>query len=282
MRTTARDRARAILGMKAKKVRIEAAGREATVYVYDYIGWMGVEAEAFVRELNALDVDVIHVRINSPGGDVFEGRSIANALKNHKARVVCHVDGLAASIASIIAIAGDEVRMAEGSFFMIHNPWWIVIGDANDMRESADILDKVGASLRATYTERSGQEAGEIERMMDAETWLDAEESVELGFADVAEGASSAGASASFDLSVFAHAPEQLAASAGARRPSRPPTIRECEARLRDELGLSHTEARRAAAAVYRTTPDPRDEDDGALAVLAAALERRGAAIATL
>jgi ATP-dependent Clp protease, protease subunit len=282
MRNPTRERARAILGMKAKRPRIEAAGREATVYVYDYIGWMGVEAEPFVRAVAALDVDTIHVRINSPGGDVFEGRAIANALKNHKANVVCHVDGLAASIASIIAIAGDEVRMAEGSFLMIHNPWVFAIGDANDLRELADTLDKVGASLRDTYAARSGQDPDEVQAMMDDETWMSAEEAVEMGFADAAEGAAS-GASASYDLSVFDHAPEKLAAAAkGPQKASRPPTIRECETRLRDELGLSHTEARRAAAAVFRTTPDPRDEDDSGLAKLAAALEKRGAALATL
>jgi ATP-dependent Clp protease protease subunit len=284
MQNPTRDRVRAFLGGRPKRPRIEAAAgsNEATVYVYDYIGWLGVEAEPFVRELAALQVDTIHVRINSPGGDVFDGRTIANALKHHRAHVVCHVDGLAASIASIIAVAGDEVRMAEGSFLMIHNPWVLAIGDANDLRELADTLDKVGGSLRDTYAARSGLAADEIQSMMDEETWMDAAEAVALGFADVAEGAAGDDAAASFDLSVFAHAPEQLAAAQRSRpaRRSRPPTIRECEARLRDELGLSHTEARRAAAAVFRTDPAPRDEDEGLAGVLAA-LERRGTALAT-
>jgi ATP-dependent protease ClpP protease subunit len=284
MQNPTRDRVRAFLGGKSKRPRIEAAAgsNEATVYVYDYIGWLGVEAEPFVRELAALQVDTIHVRINSPGGDVFDGRTIANALKHHRAHVVCHVDGLAASIASIIAIAGDEVRMAEGSFMMVHNPWVFAIGDANDLRELAYTLDKIGASLRDSYVQRSGIDAGEIQRMMDEETWMDAAEAVALGFADVAEGQEGdESASARFDLSVFDHAPEQLAAAHGERRKrSRPPTIRECEARFREDLGLSHAEARRAAAAVYRTDPAPRDEDEGLAGVLAA-LERRGTALAT-
>jgi ATP-dependent Clp protease protease subunit len=283
MQNPTRDRARAILGGKPKRPRIEAAagGQEATVYVYDFIGFMGVEAEPFVREIAALQVQTIHVRINSPGGDVFDGRTIAHALKNHAARVVVHVDGLAASIASIVALAGDEVRMAEGSFLMIHNPWVLAIGDAKDLRKTAEVLDKLEVSLRDTYVARSGIDAAEIQQMMDEETWMDAEEAVALGFADVAE-APDGQASARFDLSVFAHVPEPLAARSGTQpRSSRPPTIRECEARFREEFGFSHAEARRAAAAVYRTTPDPRDEDGG-MDQLAAALQQRGAAIATL
>ena len=182
---------------------------EATVYLYSAIGWLGIEAESFVPALNDIESPVINLRINSPGGDVFDARSIATAIRQHPARVVSHVDGLAASAATFIAIAGDEVVMAEGSFFMIHNPWTLALGDANDLRQVADTLDKVGESILQSYANQSSLDAEALREMMDAETWMTAEEAVENGFANrVAE--EERAVEASWKLGAYASPPAAL------------------------------------------------------------------------
>jgi ATP-dependent protease ClpP protease subunit len=239
--------------------RIEnAAADEATVYVYDYIGWFAVEAEAFVRELAAVTAPTIHVRINSPGGNVFDGSAIYNALRAHPSRIVVHIDGVAASIASIIALAGDEIRIAEGGWYMIHNPFMVAIGDAAEMRKMAELLDKIRAQLAGIYARRTGRELEEIYELMDAESWFGAEEAVEAGFADQVEDGTPA--EASHDLSVYDRVPEQLAARAGGGPKQEIRTIRDFEGFLRDAGGFSRAESQRIAAAGYNGTADPRDE----------------------
>lgn len=181
---------------KPRNVRVENAGKEATVYIYDVIGgWYGgVEAQQFVQQIAALDADVIHVRINSPGGDVFDGRAIATALQETKARVIAYVDGMAASSASWIALAADEVVMAEGAFFMIHNSWTMNIGDKHTMNDTAKLLDKIDASFVADYAKRTKQPESQIVDWMNAETWFSAAEAVKYGFADrIAENSKAAG-----------------------------------------------------------------------------------------
>src|SRR5687767_4269453 len=119
--------------------RLEAGRKEdeATIYIYDVIdSYFGVDAQELVKQLAGLDVKTIHVRINSPGGYVFEARALYNALRRHPAEVISHVDGLAASAASFVALAGDQVLMGEGSFLMIHNAWGIAIGEAEVMRKT--------------------------------------------------------------------------------------------------------------------------------------------------
>lgn len=238
--------------------RIEnAAAEEATIYVYDYIGWGGVEAEQFVRELADVTAPTIRVRINSPGGNVFDGSAIYNALRSHGSRILMHVDGVAASIASIIALAGDEIHIAEGGWFMIHNPFMIAIGDAQEMRRTAELLDKIRAQLAGIYARRTGKDVEEIVELMDAETWFSAEEAVEAGFADRIEDGEPA--QASFDLSVYDRVPDRLAARAeGQKQNIR--TIRDFEGFLRDAGGFSRAEAQRIAAAGYNGQSGPRDE----------------------
>src|SRR5690606_35769460 len=126
------------------------------------------------------------VRINSPGGDVFAGVSIMNMLKDREGEVTGIVDGLAASIASVIAMAGDKVIMNTGSMMMIHNAWSMAVGDSNELRKLADQLDKIGDSIIDVYATRTGLSKDELKAMLDAETWMGAEEAVELGFADEA------------------------------------------------------------------------------------------------
>lgn len=236
---------------------------EATVYIYDEIdSFWGVSASDFVKEIAGIEAPTIHVRINSPGGDVFDGLAIYNALKRHPSEIVTHVDGLAASAASVIAMAGDRVLMGAGTFMMIHNAWGIVIGDARDMRAMAESLEKISGSLAGIYATRTGKTADEIQAMLDAETWLSADESVEEGFADETEEAKKA--SASFDLSRFKNVPRRLQ-EAPADDSQAIKTIRDFEAFLRDEGGFSHAAAKAIAAAGFKVTPEPRDEDGAGL-----------------
>ena len=127
----------------------------------------------------------ITVNINSVGGDVFTGISIYNMLKRHKAKIIVNVDGLAASIASVIAMAGDVIRMPSNSMIMIHNAMTMVAGNANDLRSTADLLEKVTDTLMSAYLDRSDKlERNELKALLDAETWLSAEEAKELGLID--------------------------------------------------------------------------------------------------
>lgn len=155
------------------------------IQIYDYIDAYGVNARTFQKDLKALgEISQINVRLNSPGGDVFEGNTIYNILKSHKAKVTVYVDGLAASIASVIAMAGDTVIMPANAMMMIHEPWSGAVGNADDMRKTADVLDKVSKTLIAAYQAKTGMDEAEIKSIMAEETWFTAEEAVEAGFAD--------------------------------------------------------------------------------------------------
>jgi ATP-dependent Clp protease, protease subunit len=183
----------------------------AEIVIYDEIGAFGIPAKAFLDELKALGpVAALTVRINSPGGSVFDGVAIYNALKRHDARVTVWIDGIAASIASVIAMAGDEVIMPENAMLMIHDPSALVIGTAADMRGMAEALDKMKAGMVAAYRDESGRDDAEIEALMAAETWLSAQEAVDLGLADRVE--APVRMAAHFDLSRFRNTPPQLAA----------------------------------------------------------------------
>lgn len=186
---------------------------EATVYVYDAIGgWFGgVDAQEFVKALAGITAGTIHLRINSPGGDVFDARAMQTALRQHKAKVVAHIDGLAASAATFLAMGSDEIEMAEGGFFMIHNAWSLTMGNAADHVEAAAMLEKVDASIRGDYARKTGKEDGELQAMMDAETWMTAQEAMDHGFVDsIYTGQATEN---SFDLSAYDKAPAMPAAA---------------------------------------------------------------------
>lgn len=193
------------------------ASPTAEILIYDEIdSWFGVSAEQFVRDLAAVDADQINVRINSPGGDVFDGIAIMNAIRGHSAKVVTYVDGLAASAASVIALAGDEVVMRPGTEMMIHEAWGVAVGDAQEMRGYADRLDRIGNTMAGLYAEKTGASADEMRALMQAETWFTADEAVEAGLADRVEKptkdkAADASAKARFDLSVFNYAGRRAA-----------------------------------------------------------------------
>lgn len=154
-----------------------------TIDITDDIGSWGVSVKSFLNDLRAVKGDAVHLRINSPGGDVFAGVAIYNALRSSGKKVYVKVLGIAASAASLIAMAGDEIEMPENAMMMIHNPWILASGDADDLRATADVLEKIGESLVGTYAARTGKPADEIRAMLSAETWFTAQEAVDAGFA---------------------------------------------------------------------------------------------------
>lgn len=163
----------------------------------DY-SWWGDEVtpKQFKEDLDALgDISTLKVFINSPGGDVFAGSAIYSMLKRHQAKVEVYIDGLAASAASIVAMAGNTIVMPINAMIMVHNPWTFAAGNANDLREMADTLDKISESMIAVYQERTGLGREKIIELLDAETWMTAEEAIEQGFADEIEEAKQVAAS---------------------------------------------------------------------------------------
>tara|TARA_R110002153_G_scaffold45240_1_gene127604 strand:+ start:663 stop:1397 length:735 start_codon:yes stop_codon:yes gene_type:complete len=160
------------------------ADNSADVFIYDVVGdsWTGNDALTVVKDINALDVENINLRINSPGGSVFDGMAIFNALLNHKAKVTTHIDGVAASIASVIALAGDDIVMSENAMFMIHNPWTLTAGSSAELRKEADVLDQVKETILNTYASRTGGERDDLSVAMDEETWYTASEALKAGF----------------------------------------------------------------------------------------------------
>lgn len=181
------------------------ANNSAEVWIYEQIGedWFseGVTAKRFCQDLAGLKAEHIDLHINSPGGSVFDGQAIYNALVRHPASVTTHVDGLAASIASVIALAGDSVVMADNALFMIHNPWGFAQGSADDMRKCAEVLDKCRDTIVSVYKKKCGMTDAAIMAAMDAETWYTAAEAQSAGFVDsIATGQKLAASAHRFDF----------------------------------------------------------------------------------
>lgn len=195
---------------KGEPIHAEKKGDEATLYLYDAIGdWYGVSAKDFCKALAGIDAGTIHLRINSPGGDVFEARTIATALKQCGKTVVAHIDGVCASAATYVALAASSVEMAQGSFFMIHQAWAGIIGNSAELRDLAALLDKVDDSIIADYVAKSGEDADSIKQLMAAETWMTAQEALDFGFVDSVYDGKTADCSR-WDLSAYENAPLEL------------------------------------------------------------------------
>jgi ATP-dependent protease ClpP protease subunit len=169
---------------------------EVELSLYDEIGSFGIGAKQFIAELKEYKGQHVHLRINSPGGEIVEGSAIYNALSRHQGGLTVHIDALAASMASVIAMSGDPVYMSENALLMIHNPWTLAAGEAKDLRKQADLLDTMKSNLIRAYQKKSGMEEKAIAKLMDEETWLDAVEAVALGFVDAIEDGIPAAASA--------------------------------------------------------------------------------------
>ncbi|OZC62765.1 hypothetical protein CH276_14195 [Rhodococcus sp. 06-470-2] len=188
----------------------------AEIYIYDEIGesfWGGISANQFARDLAEITADEITVHINSPGGFAYDGIAILNALRGHKAKVTTIVDGLAASAASMIAMAGEVVVMNRNSQMMIHDPNGVCVGNPKDMADYAAYLDKMGENIASIYAERAGGDNAEWRTAMQAETWYSAEEAVDAGLADRVEGtdADAEQATNKFDLTIFNYAGRRAA-----------------------------------------------------------------------
>ena len=211
----------------SKRGAVSVANLAADVTTIDFYGpvggWDGITAADFKRTLNGITSPTIVLNINSPGGDVFEGVAIHNDLVAHAATVEVHVTGIAASIASVIAMAGDTVTVEDGAFFMIHNAWTIALGDNREMSKTADTLKKIDGSIAQAYAKRTGLDVAEVSAMMDDETWLDAAQAVDLGFADKIAPVDAAKAKAlgGFSLNAFRHVPAALLN--GRAAPAAPP-----------------------------------------------------------
>ncbi len=235
---------------------------KAEIWIYEEIGedfWTGggITAKSFQKELAEIKAGQIDLHINSPGGLVFEGITIYNLLKQHPANVTTYIDGLAASIASVIALAGDKVVMADNGLFMVHNVYGGCVGTANDMRGFADRLDKVEGSTIKAYTSKTGKTDDEIKTLLDAETWMTADEALEMGFVDEISGEMDMAACAKFvpvmAKAGFKHIPESIAAK------KEKPTAKDAEKALRD-AGYSRKQAKEILAKGY--PGDLRDADE--------------------
>lgn len=201
-------------------MKMSSDGKSGDIFIYGEITKYAWEeygeksAKIFQEELSELgDVETINLYVNSPGGSVFEGIAIHNMLKRHSARVIAHVDALAASIASVIIMAADEIRMPSNSMLMIHYPWTFAIGNAVELRKQADDLDRIGESAVASYLAKAGDKLTEekLREMLDAETWLLAEEAYQYGLCDVVEVDNEMAASISEDLfAKYKNVPKQL------------------------------------------------------------------------
>lgn len=163
-----------------------AASPDSTLFLYDVIdAYWGISAQAVAAAVADADPKgTLHLRINSPGGDVFEARAMATALREFGGNVVAHVDGLAASAATTVACAAGEIVMGQGAFWMIHNAWSVAFGNKGDMLEMAALLAKIDGDIVADYAKCSGADTAQVVAWMDAETWMTAEEAVTNGFAD--------------------------------------------------------------------------------------------------
>lgn len=192
-------------------VRVETAGDEATLYMYGVISdyWGDVSATAVIAALAGITASNVNLRINSPGGDVFEARAIMTAINAHPAKFTAHIDGLAASAATGVCMACDSIKMTAGAQFMIHEAWTLGLGNKGELRATADLLEKVDNDLAHDYVVRTGKPIDDIVAAMLAETWFTATEAKEFGLVDeVIETAKSKASNIAWDLSAYKNAPK--------------------------------------------------------------------------
>lgn len=227
---------RSVLAMRKRqpgdfRIALNRASDEADVYLFSEIGFWGVTADDFARELKQVDAKTVRLHLNSPGGDAWDGQAIYHTLREHPAAIEVRVEGIAASAASTIALAADPGRllMAKHAMMMIHDPWTITVGDARDHQKTQDLLDKLGDAIAGFYSDRAGGTVREWRDRMLEETWYSDQEAVDAGLADGIVGEDAA--ENSFDLSVFRNTPKHLLGSAP---DGGPVTKRDAERALRD------------------------------------------------
>ncbi|MBF0406465.1 MAG: ATP-dependent Clp protease proteolytic subunit [Candidatus Riflebacteria bacterium] len=245
-----------------------------TIYLYGVIGdWFDdLEAKRIIEKINAVSGDLT-IHLNSPGGDVFDGIAVMNAIKSHGNTTII-IDGLAASIASVIAMSADKIIMSEGSFLMIHNPWTMMAGESKDFRHTADVLDKIRDEIANIYSRKTGTNTDEIIQAMNTETWYSAEEAKKLGLTDEIMNVSAKNNLSgleNFDFSVFNNVPGELKIAAKANKPK---TIRDLE-KILHCAGFSRSEAKAVASSGFGALENQREADIENSEKLTAALEYR-------
>jgi len=197
---------------RGKKLAIKNEGDITHVYLYDAIGgYWGVEAESFVTRLNDIETPEIVLHINSPGGDVFDARAIAVAIKQHKSKVSAQIDGLCASAATYVSAACDSVSMADGGFYMIHEGWTMAMGNKRDLTKTASLLEKVDNSILNDYQRKTGIDSEQLSAWIEDETWFSASEAKEHGFIDsIIDEGNEVENKSNWDLSAYANTPVNL------------------------------------------------------------------------
>jgi len=226
-------------------IRVEAADAEAHVYVYDVIDqWWGASAAALVEALAGLGDRKLHLHINSPGGDVFEARAMAAAVVAYPGPVHAHIDGLAASAATYLAMAGNTLDITEGGMLMVHESWTLAYGNKRELQRTGDLLDKIDGLIAADYARQTGATLDQVVAWMEAETWFTPQEALDAGFVDAVvpntkRDTADPAAAARWNLSAYAKAP-QLQASA-------PPAPADLDAALAAQL--AHNRRRLAVSA---------------------------------
>lgn len=194
------------IGLKIKAM--DDDGGEVEVMLYDAIGYWGITSAEFRTELNGISAETIHLRLDCPGGDVFMARAMKTALEQHSARVIVHIDGVAASAASYLMMGGDEIEIAQGAQIMIHNAWGWTIGDNREHQKGADLLLKIDNGIRRDYAAKTGKSEESFVDLMNDETWFEADEALEMGLVDRVYD-KQGGANNRFDLSIYENAPQK-------------------------------------------------------------------------
>jgi ATP-dependent protease ClpP protease subunit len=256
-----------------------AADDVVEIYIMDEIGYWGVNANDFTRDLNELSGATLNLYVNSPGGSVFEGLAIYGALvkwaKKNSAKIIAHIDGWAASIASVIIMCADEIRLAEAGQIMIHSPSSIVWGSADDMRREADVLDSIEEAIIDVYVARTGGDRKEIADWVHAETWFRGQAAVDAGFADVlvtskkkdddekSDAALATRMNAEFFATAFPNMPDDVAArlkqsAASDEKKTLPKTVRELS-KILQNAGIPRDAADSMAAHGFKPKTEPRE-----------------------
>ncbi|QQD28879.1 Clp protease ClpP [Pseudomonas simiae] len=256
-----------------------ASTDENSITIYDPIGfdwWTGegVTAKRISAALRSIGDSDVTVKINSPGGDVFEGLAIYNLLREHKGKVTVQILGLAASAASFIAMAADEIQIARAGFLMIHNSWTMAAGDRNDIREVADFLEQIDVTLADIYAVRTGDPIEAMRKLMDVETWMGGAAAIDAGFADnfLSSDAAVEDASASAPHQVAARRMDLILAKQGMPRSERRALIQE----LKAGTPGATTSGKQNAAATPANLADPIAELQAALSRFSAAAIQTG------
>ena len=165
-------------------IQAKASSDIVDIYIFDEIGAFGMNAQAFIEEIKEFKNSPINLHINCVGGDVFDGMAIYNILKKRTAETTVYIEGIAASMGSVIALAADKVVMAENSLFMIHNAWGGAMGESKELKKTANLLEKISNEIADIYIKKTNLPYDKVKEMMDEETWLNADEALELGFVD--------------------------------------------------------------------------------------------------